>query len=101
MQISNEVKLELEWWKSCILNTTNPIRELKYKIEIFSDASLTGWGACCDSQKTYGWWNSNFQKESINLLELKAVFNALSCFASDQHSCQILLRVDNKTAIYT
>lgn len=35
----------------------------------------------------------------INLLELKAAFYTLKCFASDLSDCYILLRLDNTTAI--
>lgn len=99
MKISREIIRELDWWKRKILIINNPIRNSNFLLEIFSDSSLTGWGACLNNQRTRGWWDVKDQKESINFLELKAVFYALKCFASNYSSCQILLRVDNKTAI--
>lgn len=99
MSITATVKLELNWWRKNILSINNPIREYKYQLEIFSDASLTGWGACCDEKKTHGWWNLEEKIQHINYLELKAVYYALRCYASNQRSCEILLRVDNTTAI--
>lgn len=37
----------------------------------------------------------------INVLELKAAFLALKCFAENLYDCDILLRIDNITAIAT
>lgn len=68
-------------------------------MEIFSDASLTGWGAFCAGESTGGWWPEADKGLHINVLELKAALLALKCFASSRSSCQLLLRVDNTTAI--
>lgn len=68
-------------------------------MEIFSDTSLTGWGAASNGQKTHGFWNQLEQKLHINNLELIAAFLALKCFASEERNCEILLRIDNTTAI--
>ena len=99
MEISPDVNLELKWWYENILSVNNPIRGSAFQLEIFSDASLSGWGACCNGERSHGWWNAEDQEEYINLLELKAAFNGLRCFVSNYRSCQILLRVDNTTAI--
>ncbi|EFN77869.1 hypothetical protein EAI_03230, partial [Harpegnathos saltator] len=66
---------------------------------IFSDASLTGWGASCADQRIHGWWTKEDQSLHINALELKAAFYALKCFAAHLHNCNILLRIDNTTAL--
>ncbi|XP_043481257.1 uncharacterized protein LOC122510567 [Leptopilina heterotoma] len=97
--ISNETKNDLDWWIKNIPHIKNPIRVSHFKLEIYSDASLTGWGAYCQGEKAHGWWNLDERIEHINLLELKAVFNSLKCFAKNLRSCHILLRVDNTTAI--
>ena len=99
MEISSDVKIKLRWWSKNILFVNNHIRVSAFQLEIFSDASLSGWSACCNGEKTHGWWNKEDQEEYIHLLELKAAFNGLSCFASNHRSCQILLRVKNITAI--
>lgn len=44
MSISISSKLDLNWWKRNIPIARQPIRQLKFEKEIFSDASLTGWG---------------------------------------------------------
>ncbi|XP_043499927.1 uncharacterized protein LOC122522709 [Polistes fuscatus] len=79
MKISSSLTPEFNWWLNNIFISNNPIRSSKFSTTIFSDASSTGWGATCD--------------------ELLAVFNGLKTFASNLFDCEILLRVDNSTAI--
>ncbi|XP_011860538.1 PREDICTED: uncharacterized protein LOC105557794 [Vollenhovia emeryi] len=67
--------------------------------EIFSDSSLTGWGSYCNGLKTFGFWNKQEKKYHINYLELLAAFFAVKCFASELSQCEVLLRIDNTTAI--
>ena len=49
--------------------------------------------------RSHGWWDSEEIREHINYLELKAAFYGLKCFAKDLGSCQVLLSIDNTTAI--
>lgn len=99
MRISKKINFDLEWWIQNIMTCDNLIREERYEMEIFSDASLTGWGAACRGERTHGFWNSQEKKEHINFLELKAVLYGLKCFAKNRNACEILLRIDNTTAI--
>lgn len=99
MHIPNSFCDDLRWWKNNILNSNNPIRREKYSMEIFTDASKTGWGAACNNERTGGHWSAEEQVNHINYLELLAVFFGLRSFASDIKDCAILLRVDNTTAI--
>ncbi|KAJ8954462.1 hypothetical protein NQ317_019461 [Molorchus minor] len=71
MQISSLGKSDLNWWEKNILTTYNTIQTDSYDIEIFTDSSLTGWGAVCQGQSTHGWWTTLDKKEHINVLELK------------------------------
>lgn len=99
MKIKHEVLEDFAWWKTNILIGTNPIRTQKYKIVISSDASRTGWGAVSNSIITRGFWSMNDKKFHINYLELLAAFFALKCFASEFSNGEILMRIDNTTAI--
>lgn len=94
-----ELNPDLVWWKNHVLLVKNPIRRHKFQLEIFTDASKTGWGAHCKGENTNGWWSRDERKEHINCLELKAALAGLKCFARDYHSCNVLLRIDNTTAI--
>jgi len=101
MKISTHLAEDFQWWirifpdfdQARILRPDTAMRE------IFTDASLTGWGASCDNHCTHGWWSEKERSNHINYLELKAVFYALKCFAADLSDGNILLRVDNTTAI--
>ncbi|XP_043470998.1 uncharacterized protein LOC122504134 [Leptopilina heterotoma] len=97
--LSNHVHEDIEWWSQNIMPVCNPIRSQTYALEIFSDASLSGWGACCGKEKAYGFWNLSERKNPINILELKAAFFGLKCFGRNRTNCDILLRIDNTTAI--
>lgn len=99
MNINDNCKTDLEWWQSQIKISNNPIRQYNFSLEINSDASGTGWGAYCNSQVANGFWTQKDKENHINFLELLAAFLGLQCFAKDLHSCQILLRIDNTTAI--
>ncbi|KAJ8944860.1 hypothetical protein NQ317_008851 [Molorchus minor] len=60
---------------------------------------LTGWGAFCGDQNCHGFWSPQEAKYHINYLELLAAENALKAFTKNISNCDILLRVDNVTAI--
>ena len=97
--LSDDAILDLRWWEKRILTSSCDIRRFSFEKEIFSDASTTGWGAVCAGEKTYGFWNCEEKEMHINFLELTAAFFALKCFAKEDHNCQILLGIDNITAI--
>lgn len=98
MSISELARTELVWWESH-LNSYNPIRQFTFKIVISTDASPTGWGACCNGEEVSGVWKAEEREFHINYLELVAAFFGLKCFASRASNIEILLRIDNTTAI--
>lgn len=75
------------------------MNEPVYDLQIFSDASRTGWGVFCKGRRSHGHWNLNDLNLHINSLELMAAFFGLKCFANDKQGSNILLRIDNTTAI--
>lgn len=99
MAIPNSFYDDLLWWKNNIPISSNPIRRGKFVMEIFTDASQTGWGAACNNERTGGHWSDEERLNHINYLELLAVFFGLRSFACDKRDCEILLRIDNTTAI--
>lgn len=44
-------------------------------------------------------WTSSEKSFHINFLKLKAAFLAIKCFAKNEYNKQILLRIDNVTAL--
>lgn len=68
-------------------------------LEIFCDASSTGWGAYSNGVTAHGFWTIEEQKHHINYLELKAALYSLKSFCKNNTNTNILLRIDNITAI--
>lgn len=99
MIIPDTLKQEFHWWLNNINKAEKSIGPKPFCLEIFSDASLTGWGACCGSNESNGFWDRKESTQHINWLELRAAFHGLRCFATDRSDCNILLRIDNVTAI--
>lgn len=99
IKLSSSLQPEFDWWKNNILVTNNPIRKGHYDLEIFTDSSLSGWGAFCENQTFYGHWSEEERENNINYLELLAAFLGLKSFCNDQRNIDILLRIDNTTAI--
>lgn len=75
------------------------IKSDQYHFEIFSDASTTGWGAACGQDTASGLWSDEEKMQHINYLEILAAFFGLKVFAKNLQNCQIVLRIDNTTAI--
>lgn len=101
MKLPSSLNEDFRWWLTILSNPhqKNCIRTSNYSLEIFSDASLTGWGAACFTNSTHGWWSEEERLLHINILELKAAFYALKSFAATCRDCNILLRLDNTTAL--
>ena len=66
---------------------------------ITSDASIQGWGAVCQGVRTGGRWTAEESQSHINMLELKAAFLAIQSFLKEQEAVNVLVRLDNRTAI--
>lgn len=99
MMLPSYLKQDLLWWKTHIDTSYRTFRNDNYCIEIFSDASSTGWGAACNDDTASGHWSTTEITMHINTLELKAALYGLKIFAKNLTDCDILLRIDNTTAI--
>lgn len=99
MNIPKSIMPDLDWWEIAMINPNNKIKQNEYCLEIFSDASTTGWGAACGEDRASGLWNDDERTRHINYLEILAAYFGLKVFAKTYSNCQILLRVDNTTAI--
>lgn len=56
MIVTYEVKSDLKWWEKHVKVAKNELRTQPFSMEIFTDASLTGWGAVHKKEKIHGWW---------------------------------------------
>lgn len=99
IKLPNIILVDLYWWLSNIDTTRNFMRQSNFDIEIYTDASRSGWGAVCKKAQVNGKWKSSEKAYHINYLELMAAFLGLKSFTSDVTNCAILLRMDNTTAI--
>ena len=99
MTISEDVKTDINWWLQKIPKGFKCFKPIQYKITIFTDASLSGWGATDGSRSIHGVWDHKENPESINYYELMAVKLALEQLCDKVYDSAILLRIDNRTAI--
>lgn len=99
MTIPNELQSDFDWWSKAIKHSVCKIKNDSYCLEIYSDASTTGWGAACNGETASGPWSNIEREKHINYLEILAAFFGLKVFAKNLQNCQILLRIDNTTAI--
>ena len=98
--ISVGVKTELSWWINQLeLSNGKSIISPNPSMILTSDASDAGWGATFESQSTGGYWSSIEQTYHINAKELLAAFLALQSFAKLKRNTQILIKIDNVTAV--
>lgn len=96
---STHILPDLHWWHNNIMTAKNSVVPANYDIQIFTHASLAGWGAVCNNMRANGHWKECELKFHINYLELQAAFLGLKCFAQNKSNCAILMRIDNTTAI--
>ncbi|KAL7306804.1 hypothetical protein TKK_0001165 [Trichogramma kaykai] len=85
MTLPASINEDLRWWNTVNLHKGNPIKNAVYELEIYSDASLTGWGAVCNGEKAHGHWSTLERELHINQLELIAAFFGLRAFAKDSN----------------
>ena len=78
-----------------------PIREPNPDKELYTDASLLGWGAHMDSLTAHGTWREDQRTQHINMLELEAVALALETFLLRLRGKRVLVVTDNTTVEQT
>lgn len=98
IEITQDIIDDMIWWRQNI-NSCNDLKNDSFELEIFTDASLSGWGVYCLGEKTHGWWTDVDEGKHINILELKAIHFGLKCFARNLKNCNVLIRTDNTTAL--
>jgi hypothetical protein len=68
-------------------------------MEAFSDASDSGWGACCNQAETHGHWDRKEAKLHITCRELLAVWYGLKAFPEVFAAKRVLWRTDNTAVV--
>lgn len=88
---------DLNWWATNVFTASSNITQDKLEIEIFTDASLTGWCAVRGDLSTKSWWSKQERKNHINFLELLAVSLSLKLHTLSSQST--LIRTDNTSVV--
>lgn len=96
MWLSEQGKADIIWWLEN-LKVSWKIRRTNPDFELFTDASLEGWGAHTDHLNTGGRWNPS-ELEHINVLELRAILFGLKSLCKEQNK-HIRIRTDSTTAL--
>lgn len=82
MVLRGTLQKDFSWWEHNILSRVSLISNRIYKMVIFSDASRSGWGVSCETNRAHGLWDETDKEYHLNYLELLAAFFGLKCFAS-------------------
>lgn len=93
---------DLSWWHSCTLSMVSPVyfRSNNFDFILYTDSSLSGWGAYLSSGDfTSGNWSGSERKSHINVLELRAIYLAIIYFLPKLKFKNISIKCDNSTAI--
>lgn len=99
MLVPKSILSDLYWWKRNLKDSFAQIKSGLFEMKIYTDASNSGWGAVAGDDKIHGFWSDRQKKWHINYKELYTVKLALIQLAHELQDCQILLRIDNTTAI--
>ena len=98
--LSQNCREELMWWDNHMIEWNGKsFLSKEIDLTIDSDASLTGWGAVCQNQRTGGPWSQTECRMHINCLELLAATLAVHIFLKNKSRISVLLRLDNTTAV--
>ena len=99
-ELSPESCDDLRWWISNLNEVNGKCFSARNPdLEIYSDASLSGWGAVCNEVTTRGPWTSADASRHINELELLGAFFALKSFVGVATGLSVKMFLDNTTAV--
>jgi hypothetical protein len=90
----------LQWWlvKTNVMHGV-PLQAPKPKREIFTDASLHGWGGHLEGALASGVWTDYEATKHINWLELEAVHRTLEWFTRQLSNQPVLVATDNTSVV--
>ncbi|XP_069129272.1 uncharacterized protein [Argopecten irradians] len=100
LPLNQSVKEFARWWtlKDNVLHGV-PLSKPAPTMTLFTDASMTGWGAYLDGHGRSGEWSGDQLSEHINVLEMRAVLLALQAFRKILHSKVVCVATDNSTVV--
>lgn len=99
MQLSPTAKDDISWWASNVRDSFNVVSHGTPGVHVHSDASKTGWGGTCNGVPCGGPWTPTESELHINVLEIKAAFLTLKCYAEKLSNKHVRINIDNMTAV--
>ncbi len=88
----------ITWWTTNIHSCIRSLHTSSPDLFITTDASMSGWGACAGDNGVGGHW-ADFEKEDINILELKAVLLGLKTLFPNVLRKHVHIISDNTTVV--
>jgi len=98
MFLSDLAREDVNWWIENLKLECRSLIEFCPHVEMYTDASKSGWGASLGDLETKGGWPEHEKELHINVQELLGVYYALLSLVKEQN-VNILLRVDSSTAL--
>ena len=99
MIISDQAKIDLQWWISNVHSTFKLISHGKPEVILQSDASNSGWGGVHGDESTGGDWSDEEARHHINYLELLAAWLTLKSYCKEMSAVHVQILLDNTTAV--
>ena len=98
--VSADLILALLWWldRDNLCQGTNIQQSLPQHL-LFTDASMSVWGAHMQSLEAQGCWSGDERAWHINALELRAVWLGLRAFLSSVQKSTVVAMTDNTTVV--
>ena len=98
--LSRNAKNELEWWIRHLSSKNSKVfSHQDADLVIYSDASLSGWGAHAEGVSTRGPWSVEHRSWHINELELLAAQLAIQSFTKNANRITVQILLDNTVAV--
>ena len=96
MTLSAQSKQDLNWLLDNVTWRSRLIRSKKTKLTLLTDASMEGWGAVTELDKTGGRWNP---EEGTTALEVRGILLGLQTFFREASHAYIQVFCDNTTVV--
>ena len=100
--MTTEILQHLKWWlQEDLYHQGIPLRIDPPSHTIFTDANLSGWGGHVEAEGLlfHGVWTEDQSRLHINVLEMKAIFLALSQAVHKVKNSTVLISMDNTTVV--
>ncbi|KAK7877982.1 hypothetical protein WMY93_031362 [Mugilogobius chulae] len=95
---STAARVDIQYWLTPgLLSRGVPLGCVPFHTEVFTDASLTGWGGVLGQSSVGGVWSG--PRCHINLLEMEAVRRVLLHFSVQLEGAHVRVRSDNSTVV--